>query len=127
MGGYLLNFAVYTAAMIGVIFIAILAYKNFSFSKSTNSRFLNVEDSLNLAPRKNLYIVRAGDERFLIASDSDRTSLISKLGNSQNLQNVQNIIDNQSVDDLPVIVDFTQKKKTGRTAEEVLKNIAKNV
>ena len=124
MGGYLLNFVVYTAAMIGVIFVAVLAYKKFSVNTSAKGGFLNIEDSMSLAPRKNLYIIRAGEERFLIASDAEHTSLISKLVDNQH----QTIgLNNSSVDDLPVIVDFHKKREGGKNAQQVLKNIVNGI
>lgn len=81
MAGYLISFSIYTLAMIGVIFVALFVFKTFSnkcFSKRTN--MLNVEDTMNLSPRKTLYVITAENERFLIASDVDRTTLIAKLG-----------------------------------------------
>ena len=84
MGSYIMNFAVYTMAMCGLIFFALFVYKKFaagSFS-SKNSQFLNIEDTLSLAPRKVLYVIRAGREKFLIASDADKTTFISKLETS---------------------------------------------
>lgn len=85
MGGYLANFAIYTMAMIGLIFFALMVYKKFSgFGdiKPSKSRMLGVEETISIAPRKTLYIVRAGSERFLIAGDVDKTTLISKLGDA---------------------------------------------
>ena len=81
MTSYLLTFAVYTSAMIGVIFLALFAYKKFSPSASrvSQSQFLEVEDCVSLGARKQLYVVRAGDEKFLIASDAERTTFLSKL------------------------------------------------
>ena len=126
MGGYFINFIVYTAAMVGVIFLAVYAYKKFAFTSSSQSRFLNVEDCISLAPRKNLYIVRAGSERFLIASDVDRTSLISKLGSGQKV--TESIPADESVksgaDDLPTIMNY-QKKFSGQ--KKVFKNIINNI
>ena len=124
MSTYLLNFIVYTTAMIGVIFIALFVYKRFSCSSISKSKFLNVEDSISLAPRKNLYVVRAGNERFLVASDAERTSLISKLDENYIKSEVEplNKIDNKN-DDLPSIVDF-QKPTRGK---KVFKNIVNNI
>lgn len=78
--GYLANFMVYTFAMVGVIVVALLVFKN-STSGGTikKSKYLKVIDSMSLAPRKNLYIISAGEEKFLIAGDADKTTLISKL------------------------------------------------
>ncbi len=81
MGSYILNFTVYTMAMCGLIFFALFVYKKFADGGmySKNSKFLNVEDTLSLGPRKTLYVIRAGKEKFLVAGDADKTSLISKL------------------------------------------------
>lgn len=78
---YLSNFIVYFLAMIGIIILALYVYKQFNIGTLTNKRsnLLSVEDSLSLSPRKTLYVVREGSERFLIAADMERTTLISKL------------------------------------------------
>ena len=79
--GYISNFIVYFLAMIGIIILALYVYKKFSISsfstRKTNS--LKIEDTLSLSPRKTLFVVRDGNERFLIAADLERTTLISKL------------------------------------------------
>ena len=78
--GYLSNFIVYTLAMVGVIVIALMVFKGATGSGVKNgSKYLKVHDTLSLGPRKTLYIVSAGEEKFLIAGDVDKTSLISKL------------------------------------------------
>ena len=78
--GYLANFMVYTFAMVGVIVIALLVFKNAtSQGTGAKSKYLKVIDSMSLAPRKTLYIVSTGKEKFLIAGDVDKTTLISKL------------------------------------------------
>lgn len=81
MGHYILSFSVYTMAMIGFICLALFVYKKFSVTGMSTKRkgSLKIEDALGLSPRKTLYIVSAGKEKFLIAADLDRTSLISKL------------------------------------------------
>lgn len=86
--GYISNFIVYFLAMIGIIILALYVYKKFSISsfstRRTNS--LKVEDTLSLSPRKTLFVVREGNERFLIAADLERTTLISKLENKEDVQ-----------------------------------------
>ena len=78
--GYLANFIVYTLAMVGVIVVALLVFKNSTGAGcKSSSKFLKVHDTLSLGPRKTLYIVSAGEEKFLIAGDVDKTTLISKL------------------------------------------------
>ena len=82
--GYMGNFIVYFLAMIGIIILALFVYKKFNMSsvgfRRNNS--LSVEDTLSLSPRKTLYVIRNGKERFLIAGDLERTTLISKLEDS---------------------------------------------
>lgn len=116
MGGYFTNFIVYTTAMIGIIFLAVFVYKKCSFANGSKSDFLNVEDCISLAPRKNLYVVRAGSERFLVASDAERTTLISKLGG-----NSQDVKIDDKVEELPNITVLPQKSK------KVFKNIINNI
>lgn len=117
MSGYLLNFIVYTTAMVGIIFLAVFVYKNFAYTNTSKSKFLNVEDCISLAPRKNLYVVRAGNERFLVASDAERTSLISKLDDNTVISETSKT----SVEELPNIAVLPQKSK------KVFKNIINNI
>lgn len=102
MGGYIANFTVYTMAMIGLICFAVFVYKKFTDGtmRSGDNKFLSVEDSMSLSPRKTLHIVRAGSEKFLIASDVDRTTLISKLNAPNEQQNLRRTI--SPVTDVPV-------------------------
>lgn len=81
MGGYVANFMVYTMAMIGLICFAVFVYKKIMDGSLGKRRtnYIEIEDTLNLNPRKTLHVVRAGNEKFLIASDIDRTTLISRL------------------------------------------------
>ena len=91
MGHYITGFAIYTLAMVGLLFFALFVYKKFSISSFIGKRqgFLKIEDALGLSARKTLYIVRAGKEKFLIAADLDRTTLISKLDSSQ--EDIENL------------------------------------
>jgi flagellar biogenesis protein FliO len=95
MGGYIANFTVYTMAMIGLICFAIFVYKKFTDGtmRSGDGKFLEVEESMSLSPRKTLHVVRAGNEKFLIASDVDRTTLISKLTPPQKMKAYEPEID----------------------------------
>lgn len=139
MAGYLVNFSVYTLAMIGIIFGALFVFKTLSgkcFSR--NSSILSVEDSMSLSQRKTLYIVKAENERFLIAADIDKTSLIAKLeepsttslkeitqvplreDKSSQLKSLDGI---RSLDEFSSIVDF--KRELNR--EPVMKQLAKKL
>lgn len=86
MSGYMANFTVYTMAMTGLICFAVFVYKKITDGtfKSGSGKFLSVEESMSLSPRKTLHVVKAGNEKFLIASDIDRTTLIAKLGQNGN-------------------------------------------
>lgn len=81
MKGDLTNFIVYISAMLGVIFIvAIIAKKTLVFGVGKKpTRFLSIESSLNLEPRKNLYVVKAGYERFLISSGIEGCQFMAKI------------------------------------------------
>lgn len=109
--GYLMNFTVYVLAMLGVIMTAVLVFKytnGVKISKSGNGgkcgklgNGLRVIDTLSLNPRKRLYVVEAGDERFLIAGDTERTTLISKLEAEKsipalNIENHQRVQERES-------------------------------
>ena len=117
MSTYLLNFIVYTAAMVGIIFLAVFVYKKFSCSTSSRSKFLNVEECISL------YVVRAGNERFLVASDVGRTSLISKLDDNSSVPLKKE--NTCSVDELPTIVDFPRTSHNSQ--KKVFKNIINNI
>ena len=69
MGGYLVNFTVYTMAMLGLISFAVFVFKKFTDGtmRSNKSKFLDVEETMSLSPRKTLHVIRAGNEKFLIA------------------------------------------------------------
>ena len=80
--GYITNFIVYTLAMVGVIVVALLVFKNAtSVGGGKHSKYLKIIDSISLGQRKNLYIVSTGKEEFLIAGDVNNTCLISKIDN----------------------------------------------
>lgn len=81
MGTYLLNFIVYTMAMVGLLLVGVMVYKKTMFGNNSaqNAKGLKVENALSLSPRKTLYIVKAGMERFLIAADTERTTFLAKL------------------------------------------------
>ena len=94
MHGYIIGFSVYTLAMIGIIFIGFTVVKKCAITRQgakSRNNFLEIETSLALAPRKTIHVVRAGNERILIASDVDRTSFLTKLGQEE--QNIAHLND----------------------------------
>ena len=137
MSGYVLNFVVYTLAMTGMIFFALFIYKkvmNGGFH-SSDSHNLSIEETLNINPRKNLMIVKAGDERFLIASDIDKTTLLAKLENcdtkiltnndSENIaNNFENIIKSaQSSEINQEQISFSEEKREEQPAKTNKKTV----
>lgn len=126
MTSYLVTFAVYTTAMIGVIFLALYAYKKFSPSNSrvSQSQFLEVEDCVSFGVRKQLYVVRAGQEKFLIASDAERTTFLAKLNEQKSLE-VEQKKYTQVEANLDDLYGFSQRENfmAGRDSNEILRNI----
>lgn len=136
MTNYLINFSIYTLAMIGIIFGAVFVFKTFSskcFSKKSN--MINVEDTMSLSPRKTLYVINANNERFLIAADVDRTALIAKLGTkskeeeltptredkSLNLSSFDGI---ESLDEFASVIDF---KKGSKNKKPMMRELARKL
>ena len=107
MGGYVASFSVYTMAMIGLICFAVFVYKKIMDGglgkKHTN--YIEIEDTLHLNPRKSLHVIKAGNEKFLIASDMDRTTLISKL--------------NEGRQELPIYDNYQNSKQTFHEAMDI--------
>jgi len=107
--GYITNFIVYTLAMVGVIVVALLVFKNAtSVGGGKHSKYLKIIDSISLGQRKNLFIVSTGKEEFLIAGDVNNTCLISKI------DNVSSAIPN-SLNEL----------QSGNSYKEILNNLPK--
>lgn len=136
MTGYLVNFGIYLMAMLGLIFFALMVYKKFavggSFSKTLKNNNLSVEETMTIGPRKTLYIVKAGEERFLIAGDVDKTTLISKLDN--NVSDVAKTTQEEPsvepiVETVGKIVDFVKNgaatKNTTKSTEKTIQKIVK--
>ncbi len=82
MTQYLIKFIFYTSGVIGLLLIAYIFMKNYmmtsgNFNKKKGN--LNILESLPISPKKTLHIVKAYDEKFLIAADAGTTTLIAKL------------------------------------------------
>ena len=134
--GYLTNFIVYTLAMVGVIVLALLVFKTSTkVGVKGGSKYLKVHDTLSLGPRKTLYIVSAGDEKFLIAGDVDKTSLISKLGVSEKEELKPPVVESfrETLDNLPSKKSYIDKSIVGiyktqdKPYDSVMKNLAEKI
>jgi len=113
--GYITNFIVYTLAMVGVIVVALLVFKNAtSVGGGKHSKYLRIIDSISLGQRKNLFIVSTGKEQFLIAGDVNNTNLISKIENVAPIQPVKTELQEVSAEEY-----------TGRSFKETMANLPK--
>lgn len=86
MTSYMINFGVYTMAMVGIIVVALFVYKKSTLVGTAKKSSLKIDDKIALNARKSLYVVNAGGERFLIAGDMDNTSLIAKLSQDEQVK-----------------------------------------
>ena len=144
--GYLTNFIVYTLAMVGVIVVALLIFKNSTnIGCGKNSKILKIVDTLPLGQRKNLYVVSTGKEQFLIAGDTDRTTLISKLNFVNEEEKISAVISNECEDyptrsfkemsEFPPKQSFMDKSNIGikssiihkQNNNSVMKNLAERI
>lgn len=81
MQGYFVQFLAYTMAMVGFFTVCLLTYKKLC-AKSlscSNQDSLSIENVLRINARKQIYIIKAGNERFLVAADTERTTMLAKL------------------------------------------------
>ena len=88
MSSYISHFAVYLFAMVGFISVALVVVKKSvinGYSKKSSS-FLQVEDTITIAPKKSLYVIKAGEKKLLIASDEGRTTFLTELTEKEKLQ-----------------------------------------
>lgn len=77
---YIVNFIVYTLAMIGILLIAYTVYKKtVLLNPMKKNSLLSIKDMMRLPDRKMLYVIKCGREEFLIASSTDKVTLISKV------------------------------------------------
>lgn len=77
---YIVNFIVYTLAMIGILLIAYTVYKKtVLLNPIKRNSLLSISDMMRLPDRKMLYVIKCGKEEFLIASSPEKITLISKV------------------------------------------------
>ena len=87
MGQYLLSFVLTTLAVVAFLYLVYLYIKqNPQLSSSLKAKKGNkqglplwVESSMTLEPRKQLYVIRHGQQRFLIATTVDKTEFLATL------------------------------------------------
>ena len=124
--GYLANFMVYTLAMVGVIILTLLVFKystGCKIKKSNHSGSLKVIDSLSLSTRKTLYVVETNGEKFLIAGDIDRTTLISKLNSRPEIPYTDLSTTERNFESKNIGIHSVQKKPY----ESVMRSLAEKI
>ena len=94
MTQYLIKFIFYTSGVIGLLLIAFMVAKsslNINPTMRKRTGKLEIEESLAISPRKTLHIVKAFNEKFLIASDATSTTFLAKLNSDNEIdENYQN-------------------------------------
>ncbi len=117
MSGYFVQFLAYTFAMVGFLAVCMITYKKFCQPAMMNNSAdcLCIENALRLNPKKQIYVVRAGNERFLVASDAETTTMLAKLDSHENP------LVNAKVSPLAKVVAETKKENN------VVNNEAKKV
>ncbi len=145
MGMYLINFLVYSMAMVGLLFVCLMVYKKTMLNNrcAKNAEELSIENALNLSQRKTLYVIKAGNEKFLIAADTERTSFLAKL-NDNNItvtplqqtdflqtQNINNQITQktkqQPVDYSEVMSAIRNSKRKQPVMKEMIKKLSEPI
>jgi len=126
MHSYIINFTVCTLAMLGIIFIAfMIAKKSLSLGNipGRKNSSLEIENRLSLEPRKNLYIIRAGEERFLISTDVEGSRFLTKL-EQNNIQVYKPEKENYSLpEQKPNIADISSIKNNSSVMRRMLKKL----
>ncbi len=115
---YFVQFLAYTMAMVGFLSVCLLTYKKFfsSYMAGKNADYLQIENMLRINPKKQIMIIRAGNERFLVASDSETTTMLAKLEDSEK-KTVSEIMETNPAISL---MKFKQTPKNNDTAQNEL-------
>lgn len=134
MTTYLLKFSVYLLAMTGAGFVAYIVWKQVSTTKSKSSKTaMEIEDCLNLSPRKSLFVVKVKNERFLIASDIDKTTFLAKLNENEvpDLTKIETKEEikpqNEPVKEIEVQKEVQKELDIKKSFEETAQRVKKNV
>ena len=88
---YIIAFICYTLAMIGILLIGFVIYKKTIITnKSESKNIIKILDCTQIAPKKNLLVIRVKNEKFLIASGAEHTTFLAKLENDNTDNNAKN-------------------------------------
>lgn len=84
MTDFIVGFTVYTFGIIGVLLLGYILTKHIMNNvgikgNSLNREFLKVEQGIALEARKFVYIVKAGKQKFLVATTPENVSFLAEL------------------------------------------------
>ncbi len=120
MQGYFVQFIAYTMAMVGFLGLCVFIYKKLCLGtiSHTNPDYLCIENGLRINARKQIYVVRAGKERFLIASDTERTTMLAKLEDE--------VVEIEEKQKQPTLLKKAPKKRLGEVKQVLSFDINEN-
>lgn len=122
MTHYIIGFVIYTLGTIGVLFIGYIMVKHFLNVNpikvnKTQKKFLKLEQGISLEPRKSVYILKAGKQRFLIATTPDKVCFLSELDKD----NIQTVDPNETIDSVQMHPELESKLKYINFVKDTLK------
>lgn len=98
MTEFIIGFTVYTLGIIGLLVVGFVLAKYFMNNtgkfKGRQKNFLKIEQGMPLEPRKTVYVLKAGKQKFLIATTPENVSFLAEL-DKDNLQTTCQIQDQQ--------------------------------
>lgn len=127
MTTHIIAFIFYTLAMLGVMFVAFAVYKNVVLGQNSHISKLKIEDMLRLNQRKSLYVINYEGEKFLIASDIDSTSLISKLNSKETPEKPSAKIAERTEKPTDSLEEKLIELKKNTNSKNVMRNILKEI
>ena len=127
MTTHIIAFIFYTLAMLGVMFVAFAVYKNVVLGQNSHISKLKIEDMLRLNQKKSLYVINYEGEKFLIASDIDSTTLISKLNSKEILEKPSAKIVEKTEKPTDSLEEKLIELKKNAHSKNVMRNILKEI
>lgn len=127
MTTHIIAFIFYTLAMLGVMFVAFAVYKNVVLGQNSHISKLKIEDMLRLNQRKSLYVINYEGEKFLIASDIDSTTLISKLNSKETPEKPSAKIVEKTEKPTDSLEEKLIELKKNAHSKNVMRNILKEI
>lgn len=129
---HIMAFIFYTCAMLGIIFVAFVVYKNVVLGQTgVHNSKLKIDDMLRLNQRKSLYVINYENEKFLIASDVDSTTFLAKLNEKPKMPQMQKIEPEiQIIEENTTSLEdklYELKNASGANSKNVMRNILKEL